>query len=127
MMRRKLNPKLMKKAMKKMGINVEELPDVSEVIIKCSGREIVISNPQVTRITGAGQESFQVTGEVSERALSESASKTVVEEKSMNLEIPVEDVKLVCSQTGVSEEEAVEALRLAGGNIAQAIINLRNR
>ncbi len=127
MMRRKLNPKLMKKAMKKMGINVEEIPDAIEVIIKCSERELIISNPQVTRITGAGQESFQVTGVVSERGLNVTASRQVADETSANLEIPVEDVKLVCSQTGASEEEAEEALRLAGGNIAQAIINLKNR
>ena len=124
-----MNPKLMKKAMKKMGINVEELGDVREVIIRCSEREIVISNPQVTRIRGAGQESFQVTGQVSERVLSESGgvaeSGPVV--KDIELEIPLEDIKLVCSQTGVSEEDAEEALRLAGGNIAQAIIHLKNR
>ncbi len=122
-----MNPKLMKKAMKKMGINVEELPDVNEVIIKCSGKDLVILNPQVTRITGAGQESFQVTGEVQERTSTESSPQPVAAENLMNLEIPVEDIKLVCSQTGVSEEEAEEALRLAGGNIAQAIINLKTR
>lgn len=123
-----MNPKLMKKAMKRMGIDVKELEGVKEVLIRCSDREIVISNPSVTRIFGAGQESFQVTGQASEKGRSESElnGKTVAEQTPV-LEVPLEDVKLVASQTGVSEEEAEQALKAAGGNLAQAIISLKNR
>ena len=40
-----MNPKMLKQAMKKMGMKQEDI-DASEVIIKCSDKEIVIRNPQ---------------------------------------------------------------------------------
>jgi NACalpha-BTF3-like transcription factor len=38
-----------------------------------------------------------------------------------------DDVKLVAAQAGVSEEAAEAALQRTGGNIAQAIIELRTK
>jgi NACalpha-BTF3-like transcription factor len=38
-----------------------------------------------------------------------------------------DDVKLVASQAGVSNEQATDALRQSGGNLAQAIILLKQK
>ena len=104
----KLNPKMMEKAMKQLGIKSEEIM-ATEVVIKTAEKEIIITNPQVTRINMGGQESFQITGELSER----SASK-----------FSEEDVKMVMDQTGVTKEQAEKALEETG-DIAEAILRLK--
>ncbi|MHA1754729.1 MAG: nascent polypeptide-associated complex protein [Candidatus Odinarchaeia archaeon] len=125
-MRRRMNPKLMKKAMKKMGIDFKQLEGVEEVIIRFVDKEIVISNPQVTLVKTGGQNSYQIIGQETERQIVESSVEES-EESVEQVEIPIEDIKLVASQASVSLDEAEEALRAAGGNLAQAILNLKNR
>ena len=61
-----MNPKQMAKVMKQMGIQSEDV-DAEEVIIKTADKNIIVSNPSVTRIKMKGQETFQVMGEVSEQ------------------------------------------------------------
>jgi len=97
--------------MKKMGMAQEEI-DATEVIIKCPGKEIVITEPAVAKIKAMGTEQFTVSGNVNERALSSEP------------EINEDDVKTVMEQTNVSEEKAKEALEKASGDIAKAILNL---
>ena len=104
----KINPKMMEKAMRQMGIQTIEIP-ATEVIIKTPEKEIVISNPQVSKVTMGGQETFQIAGEVSERS----------PEKFSN-----EDIKMIVEQTGCSEEEAAGALEETG-DIAEAILKLK--
>ena len=62
----KINPKQLEKAMKQMGVKSEDIP-ADEVIIRSAGKEIVISNPTVTKVNMMGQDSFQISGSVSER------------------------------------------------------------
>lgn len=106
-----INPKLMKQAMKKMGVKQEEL-DASEVIIKLKDKQISIKNPSVSKINMMGQESFQISGEISEENL-----------ESFN----EEDIKTVISQANCSEEEAKKALNKTKGDIAAAIIALKSQ
>lgn len=98
----------MEKMMKQMGIQAEEI-EASEVIIKARDREIVISEPQVTKIKMAGQDTFQVIGKISERAKERFSA---------------EDVRMVAEQAGVSEEGARKALE-EEGDIAAAIMKLK--
>ncbi|ADP78065.1 Nascent polypeptide associated complex NAC [Methanothermus fervidus DSM 2088] len=100
----------MQKVMKQMGMKMEELKGVNEVIIKMNDKELVIKNPSVTLMDLMGQKTYQVTGKVEERK---------VEEK-----IPEEDIKLVMEQTGVSRDEAEKALKESNGDIAEAIMRL---
>ena len=100
-----IDPKMMKMAMKKMGIKQEEI-DASEVVIKANGGNIIIKNPQVTKVKMGGQESFQISGDIEEVSFSE------------------EDVKTVAEQADVSEEEAKEALSESDGDLAEAIMKL---
>ena len=108
-----MNPRMMKQAMKRMGIKQEEIDDAEQVIIKCSGKEIIVDNPQVSKINMMGQETFQVVGEISERELSTAP------------DINEDDVKTVMEQTKVSEEEAQKAIEEAEGDLAKAIMNLQ--
>lgn len=106
-----INPKQMKQAMKRMGIQQEEVPAV-EVIIRLEDREIVVSNPSVQKVNMMGQSSYQVSGEESVRSISSGP------------EISGEDVKTVAAQAGCSEEEARKALEESGGDLAEAIMSL---
>jgi nascent polypeptide-associated complex subunit alpha len=102
--------------MQKMGMNMGEMPEVEEVIFRTNNKEIVIDNPQVAVINMGGQKIFQVTGEVSERALENEAAAP---------EIPEEDAQLVADQTGKSLEDAKRALEESDGDLAKAILLLQ--
>ena len=115
-MRRKMNPRNAKRMMQKMGMNMGEMPDVEEVIFKTSDKEIVVENAQVAVIDMGGQKIFQVTGQVSERALQGETAK---------VDIPEEDAQLVADQTGKSVEDAKRALEDSDGDLAKAILLLQ--
>jgi len=117
------NPRQMRQAMKRLGIEQEQLDDVEEVIIRTATKEYVIRDANVTAMTAQGQKIWTVVGEpiVRDRAGAKKA------EGATALTIPDEDVKLVAEKAGVSEEEARKALEDAGGEPAEAIIRLMSR
>jgi nascent polypeptide-associated complex subunit alpha len=106
--------------MQRMGMNMNAMPDVEQVTIKTSSKEITIEQPEVTILEMQGQKIFQVIGgkitESAERA-TPSASKLAASE---------EDVKLVADQTGKSLEEARKALEECDGDLAKAILLLQS-
>ncbi|GCC11590.1 nascent polypeptide-associated complex protein [archaeon] len=103
----KVNPKQMKKMMKQMGMEMEEI-DVKEVIIKLEDSEIVISEPQVSVVKAMGQTTYQIIGKETVRS-----------------SISEDDIKLVAEQTNVTPEEAKKALEHSKGDLAEAIIKLQ--
>ncbi|MCX6706623.1 MAG: nascent polypeptide-associated complex protein [Candidatus Woesearchaeota archaeon] len=107
-----INPRMMRQAMKRMGIQQREI-DASEVIIRCSDKDIIVTNPQVSKVNMMGQETFQISGNIQER------------EKQVSAEISKDDIKMVAEQAEVSEKEAEEALKEAEGDIAAAILKLK--
>jgi nascent polypeptide-associated complex subunit alpha len=109
-----INPRQMRQAMKKMGVQQEDL-EAKEVIIKLDDRELVFSNPGVAKVNMMGQESFQITGEYEEREL----------DSGSDVEISEEDIKTVMEQTEVSKEDAKKALEETNGDIAEAILKLK--
>ena len=60
-----MNPKMVKEARKKMGIKQEEIP-ATEVIIKTPDKDLIIRNPQVTKVIAMGQETLQISGTIEE-------------------------------------------------------------
>lgn len=86
----------MSKMMKQMGVDMDEL-DAERVEIDLGDKKLVFNDPGVSKIDAQGKEVFQLTGSYSE----ESKEETVDEE----------DIELVVEKTGVSEEDAEEALR----------------
>jgi nascent polypeptide-associated complex subunit alpha len=106
----RMNPKQMERMMRKMGLQMEEVKDAKRVVIETETKEIIIDNPSITIMNVQGEKTFQIQGSTSEKTLKE--------------EIPQEDIELVMAQTGVDEAAAKKALEDAGGEPAEAIINL---
>ncbi len=107
-----MNPRQMRQAMKRMGIQQQEM-DATEVIIKTPDKEIVILNPQVSKVNMMGQQTYQIIGEEHERALDTTP------------DISDEDVQTVMDQAEVDEETARKAIDEAKGDLAEAIMNLQ--
>lgn len=104
--------------MQKMGMKMDEIPGVSEVVIKTASKHIVIDEPSVTVISVQGQKTYQIAGgRVSEAQAQPQA-------QSMALDA---DVQLVAQQTGKSIEESRKALMAAGGDLAKAILSLKEK
>lgn len=102
-----MDPRLVKIAMKKMGIKQDEIGASRVVIETLDNKKLIIKNPQVTRVEMSGQVSFQVSGEISEEEFSE------------------EDIKLVMEQANVSREKAKKVLEKNDGDIAKTILELK--
>jgi nascent polypeptide-associated complex subunit alpha len=116
LMRRRISPREAKRMMQRMGLSMDAIPDVEQVVIKTSSKEILIENPEVAVVDIQGQKMFQVAGgKITEKA---------VEHK---LTIPEEDVRLVADQTGKSLEEARKALEECEGDLAKAILLLQSK
>lgn len=103
--------------MQRMGMNMNAVEDVQQVVIKTGSKEIVIEGPEVAILEVQGQKIFQVTGgKITEKALERKAAA-----------ISEEDARLVADQTGKSLEEAKKALEESGGDLAKAILLLQSR
>ena len=103
-----MDPKNMSKMMKQMGIKTDDL-DASKVTIELKdGGRLVVFEPSVVQIEMQGQKSFQISGKVHEEQ-----------------DAGEDDIKMVMEAAGVSREEAMNALRETGGDIAEAIIRLK--
>ncbi len=114
MMPRKVSPRDANRMMQRMGMQVKQLDDVTRVVIESASRRIVIDNPEVATVTVQGQTVYQVGGGTIREEGAGGASSD-------------DDVKLVASQAGVSAEQAASALRQSGGDLAQAIIILKQK
>ena len=105
-----MNPRQMKKLMRQMGIRMEELDGVREVIIRLENREIILRDPVVTVITAQGEKSYQIV--------------PGSEEVRPVVNISEEDIRLVMEQAGVDYDTARKALIEARGDLAEAILKL---
>lgn len=108
--------------MQRMGMNMDSVPDVQQVIIRTAGKDIVIDEPEVAILAVQGQKMYQVIGgQVSEQAPSARAAG-----KPAKPTFTQEDVQLVADQTGKSLEKAKDALIEADGDLAKAILLLQS-
>ena len=115
-MHRRVNPRDARRMMQRMGMSMDAIPDVEQVIIRTSSKEITIEEPEVAVLEVQGQKIFQVTGgKIAEKAAERKASA-----------ILEEDARLVADQTGKSLEEARKALEESGGDLAKAILLLQS-
>ena len=102
----------MRRMLDKMGLEMKDLGNIEEVIIKTETKELYLLKPQVVEMKGKDSTIFQVVA-------------TDIEEKQR--EVPVlkeEDIILVMQQANVTREKAIQALIDAKGDMAQAILNL---
>ncbi len=107
-----MNSRQMKQAMKKMGVQQEDL-DAEEVIIRLADKDIIITNPDVAKVNMMGQETYQVVGEAREQA------------RDTTPEIDEEDIQTVMQQAHVDKQTALQAIQDTGGDLAQAILTLQ--
>ena len=102
----------MRRMLGKMGLEMNELDGIEEVIIKTEAKEMYLIKPQVIEMKGKDSTIFQIIA-------------TDIEEKQR--EIPSfkeEDIILVMQQANVSKERAIQSLIDSKGDIAQAILTL---
>ena len=121
-MHRRMNPREQKRLMQRMGMNMDNVPDVQQVIIRTPTKDIVIDEPEVAILQVQGQKMYQVIGgQVSEQAPSTRGAGAAAKPTFSD-----EDVQLVADQTGKSLEKAKEALQECGGDLAKAILLLQS-
>ena len=95
----------------RMGLNMDEVPEVEEVLIRTATKEIYIKNASVSEIKAKDIRMFQVTG-------------TDVEEKVREKpKFTEDDVMLVAQQANVPRDSAYSALVDAEGDLARAILS----
>lgn len=102
-----LNPKKMQQMMKQMGMGQEEI-NASRVTIEKDDGKIIIDNPSVVKISMQGQDTFQVSGEISEEDGEDSNE---------------EDIQTIIEKTGCTQDKAEETLKETG-DLAEAILKL---
>ncbi|MEM4165853.1 MAG: nascent polypeptide-associated complex protein [Candidatus Bilamarchaeaceae archaeon] len=104
-----LDPNKIEQIMRQMGIKSRKI-ESKRVVIETEEGNYVISQPEVIEIDMRGQKSFQISGVVSfEESLKD------------------EDVRVVMEQAGCSEEQAREALKKTKGDMAEAILLLKEK
>jgi nascent polypeptide-associated complex subunit alpha len=95
-----MNPKQLEKMARQMGMQVESI-EATEVIIKSPGGDIVVKNPQVSKVRMGTTETLQVMGDF----VKEDEGKA-------------EDIKILMEKVGVTEERAKELLAETGDLIS---------
>jgi nascent polypeptide-associated complex subunit alpha len=104
----KMNPKQMGAMLKQFGIQSEELK-ANRVVFETDEGKIIIDSPQVTAMKMSGQTIYSVVGEAKkETAL-----------------FSDDDVAMVAQQTGRSKADAKKALEGSKGDLAEAIMALK--
>ncbi|MFX1320746.1 MAG: nascent polypeptide-associated complex protein [Promethearchaeota archaeon] len=124
----------MRRRMAQQGIEMDQV-DATRVIIESPNKTLVINQPEVILMKQAGQEIYQVIGETEEFlpdeiAISEQEERVEAEpldESEIKPTITENDIMLVAAQTNVDPKEAESVLRDCNGDIAKAILFLKNR
>jgi nascent polypeptide-associated complex subunit alpha len=122
------NQRQMEMMMRRLGMTSEPVPDVEEVIVRTRTKELVFAQPEVTVLTVQGVRTYQVVGESVARPRGSSSEPGSGHAGSAPpAGPPEEDVRLVMEQANVPREEALEALREAHGEPAEAIMKILAR
>jgi len=118
------NLKQMKAMLQRMGIKMEEI-EASEVIIKrTDGKNLRITNPEVSKIIMQGNVLFNVAGKVEEIA-GQKIPVEAINQEDEKVEITDDDINLVMAQTGCNYETAKKVLEENEGDIASAILKVK--
>ncbi len=112
-----LSPKKLDQMMKQVGLSVEEMSDVEEVVIKTADAELVFEDASVTIMDAQGSKMYQITGTPVKRHRREL-------EAEQEVSISAEDVEIVMEKAGCGAEEAKAMLIETRGDLAEAISRL---
>ncbi len=112
-----MNPKDLKKAMKRLGMELEEVKAEKVTIDEFDGSKLIIEDPQVMIIKAKNQPTMvYIVGEP--KRIEESKQKE-------EIAISEDDINLVMEQAKVDKETAKRALIESKGDIAEAILKLK--
>ncbi|HLF16215.1 MAG TPA: nascent polypeptide-associated complex protein [Candidatus Thermoplasmatota archaeon] len=109
------DPRQLGAMMKRLGIDVRDIPDVEEVVIRTPERDYVFAKATVSVMRAQGVETWQLSGQ------------PTVRERAPKPPFTDDDVKMVAERTGRGEVEARKALEATGGDLAEAIVQLAGK
>lgn len=139
------DPRQMAMMMRKLGIDVKEIEDVQQVVVRTATKEYVFDRAAVSVMKAQGVETWQVSGKprLVEKGAEKGASSAPLAPSAPSassprpapaidqpsaadtvLPITAEDVALVVRETGKSPAEAKAALEATKGDLAEAILRL---
>ena len=124
----------MRRKMQQQGVDMDQV-DATRVIIEGPEKTLVITQPEVVLMKQAGQEIYQVIGTAEEFSPEEIAIGETekiedlepLDESETKPTITENDIMLVAAQANVEREEAEATLIDCNGDIAKAILLLKNR
>lgn len=124
----------MRRRMQQQGIDMEQI-EATRVIIESHEKTLVIDQPEVVLMKQMGQEIYQVIGDAEEYSAgevqieekAEGRGIEAIEETITKPAITENDIMLVAAQANVNKEEANAALIDSEGDIAKAILFLKNK
>jgi len=124
----------MRRRMQQQGIEMDQI-NATRVIIESQEKTLIIDQPEVVLMKQMGQEIYQIIGEAEEYSVGEvrigeneeEDVTEVTEESEAKPVITENDIMLVAAQANVDKEEANSALIDSEGDIAKAILFLKNK
>jgi len=124
----------MRRRMQQQGVEMDQI-NATRVIIEGVEKTLIIDQPEVVLMKQMGQEIYQVIGEAQEHSpgdvligeKEDVETTELVEESEIKPMITENDIMLVAAQANVNKEEANAALIDSEGDIAKAILFLKNR
>jgi len=141
-----LNPREVRRLLKRLGIpdlNLEEVSNVTKVVIYLGdGSAIEISKPTVAKMKIQGLSIYQIQASDSDIKTVKPQTATPQPRPSLIIQAPSQptttkaqqtyepsedDIKLVMEETGCTREEAIRALKETNGDIAEAILRIQSQ
>jgi len=124
----------MRRRMAQQGIDMEPV-DATRVIIEGSEKTMIIDQPEIFLMKQAGQEIYQVIGQAEEvspdnltiQKMEPDIELQAEEDSEIKPTITENDIMLVATQANVDKKEAESVLKDCNGDIAKAILFLKNR
>jgi nascent polypeptide-associated complex subunit alpha len=123
-----MDPRQMAAMMRRMGIEVEEIAGVQEVVVRTATHEYRFKKASVSVMKAQGQETWQIQGkpERSERTSTgpAAAPSTASSKPAQPVQIPESDVELVMEHAGCDAATARRTLQETNGDLAEALVRL---
>jgi nascent polypeptide-associated complex subunit alpha len=124
----------MRRKMQQQGIEMDQI-DATRVIIEGLEKTLILEQPEVVLMKQAGQEIYQIIGQAEEVSSDDFTfvSGTKFDEEPLGEEtefkpsITENDIMLVATQANVDPKKAETVLKECDGDIAKAILFLKNR
>ena len=122
----------MRRKMQQQGVEMDQI-EATRVIIEGTEKTLILEQPEVILMKQAGQEIYQIIGQAEERSSDDITfvSDDEVEDgevlEATESTITENDIMLVATQANVEKKEAELVLNECNGDIAKAILFLKNR